>query len=61
MSDFQAMKDRAIKRAMRDGAAHYIDRLIEQVEKKIPDEQTFTKAELIELLRGVSEGMRGET
>jgi hypothetical protein len=58
--DFQAVKDRAIKRAMRDAAATYIDLLIGQVKDKIPDAQTFTKAELIELLTGMAEGMRGD-
>lgn len=57
--DFQAMKDRAIAQAMQNGAATYIDRLIEQIKEKIPPTQTFTRAELLELLRGVSQGMRG--
>lgn len=58
MSDFQSMKSRAIKALMRAGAADYIDLLIDEVEQQIPAGKTFTKDDLIELLRGVSEGMR---
>lgn len=52
------MKSRAIKALMRAGAADYIDLLIEEVEQQVPAGKTFTKDDLIELLRGVSEGMR---
>lgn len=59
MSEFEDMKQNAMKAVLVSHAADYIDRLIEQVEQKISPTKTFTRAELITLLRGVSEGMRG--
>lgn len=61
MNQFQAMKDRAIKRAMREGAAYYIDRLIENVQREIPADRLFTRDDVVELLRGTSEGLREVT
>lgn len=61
MNDFQAMRDRAIKRAMREGAAYYIDRLIENMLREIPADRVFSRADVIELLRGTSEGLREVT
>lgn len=60
MTNFQDAKDRAIKRAMRDGAATYIDRLIEQVGRQVPDSAIFSKQDVIDLLAGMADGMRGD-
>lgn len=60
MIDFQGMKDRAVKRAMRDGAARYVDLLADQVLKIAPPAKVFTRDDVAELLRGMAERMREE-
>lgn len=56
--DFEAMKDRAIKRAMREGAAVHIDILTEQLRTVIPADKLWTRDDVIALLEGVAQGMR---
>lgn len=59
--EFATRKDAAIRQLMRDGVARHLELLIEQVTQKIEPNQTFTRDELIELLQGVADGMRGTT
>lgn len=59
-TDFAATKDRAIKRAMRDGAATYIDRLAIELTAKVPATTLFTRDDVAELLTGMAERMRRE-
>lgn len=57
-ADFAATKDRAIKRAMREGAAVHIDILTEQLRTVIPADKLWTRDDVIALLEGVAQGMR---
>jgi hypothetical protein len=59
--DFATMKDRAIKRAMREGAAVHIEILAEQTRTIIPADKLFTRDDVIALLEGMAQGMRGDT
>lgn len=58
--DFAAMKDRAIKRAMREGAAVHIDILTEQIRTVIPADKLFTRDDVVALLEGMAQGMRAD-
>ena len=58
--DLQAAKDRAVKRAMRDGAATYIDRLAIELTARVPVTTVFTRDDVAELLTGMAERMRQE-
>lgn len=57
-SDFATTKDRAIKRAMRDGAATYIETLARQTATTLPADKLFTTAEVVALLEGFAQGLR---
>lgn len=59
MNDFDSIKRSAMRAVLVSYAADYVDKLVIQVEEKIPRSRTFTRDELVELLRGVAEGMRG--
>ena len=59
LDNFQARKEHAIRMSMQAGAARHIELLIEQVETKIEPDRLFTRDELIELLRGMAERMKG--
>ena len=56
--DFEATKNRAIRRAMREGAAVHIELLAEQTKTILPDDALFTKEEVIALLEGFVLGLR---
>lgn len=58
-TDFAAAKDRAIKRAMRDGAAAHIEALARQTATVLPDDKLFTRDEVVALLEGFAQGLRG--
>lgn len=60
MSAFQAMKDRAIRRAMQDGAAGYIERLSRELTAQVPAHTLFTRDDVVALLDGMAERMRQE-
>jgi hypothetical protein len=60
MPGFQMMKDRAIRRAMRDGAASYIDRLAAELTQQVAPQTLFTRDDVIALLQGMAERMREE-
>lgn len=60
IADFETAKGRAIERAMQDGAARYVDMLADQLVKQVPPDKVFTRDEVVELLRGTAEGMRGD-
>lgn len=59
-TDFATTKDRAIKRAMRDGAAAHIEALARQTGTVLPADQLFTTGEVVALLEGFAQGLRGE-
>lgn len=57
----QAMKTRAINLMIRDAAAKAIGTaLVDRIRGSMPDDAVFTKADVIELLTGMSEGMKGK-
>lgn len=58
MNDFRSMKTNAMRAVLISHAADYVDRLAVQVEQRVPASRTFTRDELVELLRGVVQGMR---
>lgn len=58
-ADFAATKDRAIKRAMRDGAATYIETLARQTATTLPADKLFTRDDVVALLEGFALGLRG--
>jgi hypothetical protein len=60
MSEFQAMKDRAVRRVMRDGAATYVDRLAKELVAQVPAITLFTRDDVVALLEGMAEHMRQE-
>lgn len=57
-TDFAATKDRAIRRAMREGAALHIEALATETKKALPDDKLFTKDEVLALLEGFVLGLR---
>lgn len=56
--DFADAKDRAIKRAMRDGAAAHIEILARQTATVLPPDKLFTTEEVVALLEGFAQGLR---
>lgn len=60
MPDVQKIKENAVRSLVYARSADMIDLLADQVQQKVPATQTFTRDELIVLLRGVSERWREE-
>lgn len=56
--DFATTKDRAIKRAMREGAALHIETLARQTATVLPADKLFTTEEVVALLEGFAQGLR---
>jgi len=56
--DFATTKDRAIKRAMREGAAAHIEALARQTAAVLPADKLFTREEVVALLDGFAQGLR---
>lgn len=57
MPDVQSIKENAVRTLVYGRAAAVIDLLATQVLQKVPATQTFTRDEVVELLRGASERM----
>ena len=60
MPDVQKIKENAVRSLVYGRAAGMVDLLAEQVQQNVPATQTFTRDELVELLRGASERWREE-
>jgi hypothetical protein len=60
-ADLNRRKQNVFRMLVTARTADLIDKLIDQVQQQVPPNQTFTRDDLIELLRGISERMREET
>jgi hypothetical protein len=58
--DVEKIKQNAVRSLVYARAADMVDRLADQAQEKVPADQTFTRDELVVLLRGASERWREE-
>lgn len=57
VADLQKIKQNAVRSLVHARAAELIDQLAEGVLQRVPETETFTRDELVELLRGASQRM----
>lgn len=60
MSNFEAMKQRAITGAIAAAAANIIDILAVRAREQLPVDRTYTRDEVAGLLHGMAEQVRAE-
>lgn len=60
MPDVQKIKQNAVRSLVHARAADMVDRLADQAQEKVPADRTFTRDELVALLRDASERWREE-